>query len=57
MEIEKQEYIHIKMHISEAEKFVMLLEEINSSHSGMPDWAKAQSIEHVRQLTKAINGS
>ena len=55
MEIEKQEYINIKMHKMEAEKFVMLLEEINNGNSNLPDWAKAQAVEHVRRLTKAIN--
>lgn len=38
MEIEKHEFIHIKMHILEAEKIKMLLDDIR--HSDMQDWAK-----------------
>jgi hypothetical protein len=53
MEIEKQEYIHIKMHKSEAEKFVMLLDELKHSSNSAPDWAKAQAIE-VRRKFEAL---
>jgi len=55
MEIERQEYIHIKMHKLEVEKFVLMLEEIDSGNSNLPDWAKAQSIELVRKLNIACN--
>jgi hypothetical protein len=50
MEVEKQEYIHIKMHKNEAEKLVLLLEQIDSTMSNLPNWAKAQSIEIIRKI-------
>ena len=55
MEIEKQEYIHFKMHKDEAEKLALLLGEIDHSSSNCPSWAKAQAIEINRKIIKAIN--
>jgi len=50
MEVDKQEYVHIKMHISEAAELVSVIEQIDSTMSNLPDWAKAKSIEIVRKL-------
>lgn len=52
MEVEKQTYIHIKMHESEHEKLINVLEQINNGASTLPDWVKAESIEAIRKLKK-----
>lgn len=50
MEVEKHEFVFLKMNRDEVEKLILLLEQIDSSGSDMPDWAKAKSIELVRKI-------
>lgn len=53
MEVEKHEFIFLKMRRDEAEKLILLLEQIDNSLSNMPDWAKSKSVELIRTI-KAI---
>lgn len=53
MEIEKQEYIHIKMHKLEAETLDTLLYEVERSQDA-PDSAKAKAIDIRGKLQKAM---
>ena len=53
MDIERVEYVHIKMHEDEAAELVLLLRQIDNGSSNLPDWAKAQSIEFIRKFKNA----
>ncbi|WP_420588256.1 hypothetical protein [Bacterioplanoides sp.] len=53
MEIEKHEFIHVRMHSTEVGKFILLLEEINSGSSNLPDWAKKQAEEIIKKIEHA----
>lgn len=54
MEVEKHEFIYMKMHMLEAEKLKMILEEIG--YSEMPDWAKKKATEFLKGLVdKGVN--
>lgn len=49
MEVEKHEFIHIKMHMLEAERIKMLLDDIGSSD--MQDWAKKLAATFAQDLS------
>lgn len=57
MEIEKHEYVHIKMHRTEAERLLAMIEQIDSTMSNLPDWIKERSREFVTQFRKSGLGS
>lgn len=40
MEVEKHEFIYLKMHREEAEKLLLLLDKVDSTMSNLPEWAK-----------------
>lgn len=54
MKVEKVEYIHIEMHVSEANKLILVLEQIHRSDNTL-DAMKAEAIEMVRKLDIAVN--
>ncbi len=53
VEIDKHEFIHIRMHSTEVSKFKMLLEEISSGNSNSGDWAKKYAEEIIKQIDRA----
>ena len=54
MKVEKVEYVHIEMHVSEANKLITVLEQIHR-HDDTLDTMKAEAIEMVRKLDLAVN--
>lgn len=55
MDIEKHTYVHLNMHEDEANKLKLMLEQIDHGASNLPSWVKAQSIEFLRKLNKALS--
>lgn len=51
MKIELQKFIHIEMHMIEAEKLKMILNEVATSD--MPEWAKSKAVKISNDLHDA----
>jgi len=44
MKIQKQEYLHLELHLTEVQDLIALLNAVSHATSNLPEWAKAQSI-------------
>ncbi len=51
MKVEQQVFINIHMHMIEAEKLLMLLEEVDTSN--LPVWAKDKANDIISELKSA----
>ncbi len=50
MELEKREYVHIKMSMQEAIDLTNIVEHLYSTTNNSPDWVKKKAKEIVQRL-------
>jgi len=50
MKAERHTYLHLELHSDEVEKLVLMLNEVTSTMSNAPDWAKARAAELLKKI-------
>jgi len=53
MEIEKHEYIHLKMNRQEAEQLLTMIDQLGHTVSNFPDWIKERAKKFSLDMRKA----